>query len=398
MKRFFSVTFASLFFIIAIFLQYCGSSQYEDGTINWEEFKKTVKIGNPDSVDSSLEGKPVFLSGKVIPSERIQDKKMGVSYQGFGLYREAQNYQWEEYSVSVSTSRTRRRKGIGNGSSTSTSKSYKYRKIWSAKIIDHTAFFIQEGHENSPLKPREPDTIFHSDRYNIGKYELSKTLLVRIEHESFPLTKESNFQLNLPKNHISHIEFIHQPEENGLYIYPWKERGDTTKIGDVRYFYKKGADTVSLFGSLVQKTIYDGMDELGKHRSLIASGTYSLNDLVEKNTTELVEGSNYLAFISFFLVFLSMILLDQLFKSNLTNTPIWKLFINRPTLISSLINSIWVFALLILACNYNNDFSIALIATPIIFIGFVVFITFWIVIGNKSKRTIDFSKPPKKNL
>ena len=97
------------------------------------EGAKNVVEANVDSVDATLDGKLVHLSGDAVTNEILVDPYFNVSVNAIKLARKVEIYQWEE-EVQTKTER-------GSGGKEITTKTYSYHTTWSEELIDSSAFF-----------------------------------------------------------------------------------------------------------------------------------------------------------------------------------------------------------------------------------------------------------------
>mmetsp|Transcript_6172 Transcript_6172/g.13948 ORF Transcript_6172/g.13948 Transcript_6172/m.13948 type:complete len:489 (+) Transcript_6172:303-1769(+) len=135
--------------------------------------KNVVAIANPaDTIDSSLEGKLVYMSGKAEGGADATpyDPTFGVSPSNtLKLKRVAEMYQWEQNKSSHTT------KTEGGGTRTETT--YSYNKKWSDHVIDST--FYSEGHHNPSYMPYTSQT-FTASPITVGSHYLSQGLVDKI--------------------------------------------------------------------------------------------------------------------------------------------------------------------------------------------------------------------------
>jgi len=136
--------------------------------------KNVVAIANPtDAVDSSLEGKLVYMSGKAEAGAdaTASDTTFGVSPSNtLKLKRVAEMYQWKE-SKSSHTTKT-------EGGGTRTETTYSYDKRWSEHVIDST-FFSDSSHQNPSYMPYTSQA-FTASPITVGSYYLSQGLVDKI--------------------------------------------------------------------------------------------------------------------------------------------------------------------------------------------------------------------------
>jgi len=193
---------------------------------------------------------------------------------------------------------------------------------------------------------------------------IAGTLFSRVSYDSAKL-EETQTKLELPPNY--EIEFT----ENGLYLYANESIRRSPKIGDIRYIYTtSNNDQISLIGGQSGNLIGG---EKSKVRSAILAGTYSLDEVIRDQVNELKESSNITIYLSICFVFLSMLILDRIMKAKLYNTPVWRLFINRHIIVSSVINTAWCYGIIYVISLSYNDLSQAPLIVLSVFLSFAVF-------------------------
>ncbi len=131
------------------------------------EGAKNVVEANIDSVDPTLEGKLVHLSGEASTDEILIDPYFNVSLNAIKLARKVEIYQWEE-NEQTHTER-------GSGGQEITTTTYTYQKIWSENLIDSSSF-KESGHQNPTDVPVKSDS-FVAKNVAFGAYNLSETLI-----------------------------------------------------------------------------------------------------------------------------------------------------------------------------------------------------------------------------
>ena len=132
------------------------------------EGAKNVVEANIDSVDATLEGKLVHLSGDAVTDEILVDPFFNVYVKAIKLARKVEIYQWEE-EVQTKTER-------GSGGQEITTKTYSYHTTWSEELIDSSRFKEASGHQNPTDVPVRSET-FVAQNVTLGAFSLSKALI-----------------------------------------------------------------------------------------------------------------------------------------------------------------------------------------------------------------------------
>ena len=115
-----------------------GRSAEAQAALNKGE--REVVAVSPESINKSLEGKLVYITGDAATNETLRDPMFGVEKNALWLQRDTDMYQWQEEKDSSSE------KYMGGSETTTTT--YRYSKIWSSSLIRSSSFEKPDGHAN----------------------------------------------------------------------------------------------------------------------------------------------------------------------------------------------------------------------------------------------------------
>lgn len=228
------------------------------------EGARIVVKAMPEKVDPGNEGKLVYLTGKALTPEMLQDRTFGISVRMLRLKRTAEMYQWQEEKDE------RTEKQIGGGSHTVTT--YSYQKAWSDQLRDSQQFRHPEGHQNPAQMPYESHT-FQVSENKLGAFHLSEALLAKLQNfKPYPITPEMASKLPAAERQV--LKF-----SDGKYY-----RGAnpaTPQIGDARIsFAVVPQQDVSLVARQVQDT-FEPYQIKKQQIELIEPGTLSTQTLFQ---------------------------------------------------------------------------------------------------------------------
>jgi hypothetical protein len=168
-----SVLVGIVFFIASFPLLWWNESRAVRTARSLSEGAGAVVSSPVDTVDPSLEGKLVHMSGPVTTEQPVADTELGVETQAVKLLRKVEMYQWVEEEKSET------KKKLGGGEETVTT--YTYDKQWAADRVDSSEFKHGEGHEN-PEAPYASQT-FVADPVKVGAHKLSAEQLGQLNSE-----------------------------------------------------------------------------------------------------------------------------------------------------------------------------------------------------------------------
>ncbi len=156
-----------------------------------------VELLSTKSVDSSLDGRIVFVQGKVTTSERLKDRDFNISapVHALAFYREMFFYQWHEYSRQGSIS---------------------YDIDWS--LVPEDTHDFSEYRNNTLILPLKSSTMFSTNN-KLGAYTVAASLVSKfpVRHNlSVDLTDELSAQV---KEKILHHAGTSQVKSDSMQVY-----------------------------------------------------------------------------------------------------------------------------------------------------------------------------------
>lgn len=208
-----------------------------------EEGSSSVIEVDASNIVQENNGKLVYISGSVFTNDTLKDEQFGVSAHAIHLKRNVEIFLWKE------SIKSEKRKKIGGGEETI--KTYDYKKDWSPRLIESSAFKIQEGHENPNIVPYDEINISASN-ISLGKYDLTN-IINNFQNET-PVVfndldssyyADSSFSTTIVQN-TGDKSYIYRG--NGSFLNP--------KIGDLRIsFTTVSLDNYSIIGKQANNTI-----------------------------------------------------------------------------------------------------------------------------------------------
>ncbi|MCS6984277.1 MAG: TMEM43 family protein [Leptospiraceae bacterium] len=200
---------------ISLLLLWCNEGRSVDEYKTLKEAQKEYVRAPLEKIDSALEGKLVYVSGKVSVVGDVRDPLLGVVVNGvLALRRLVEMYQWAEKCT------TKREQKLGGGEEVITECTYE--KVWSSSAIDSSNFKKKQGHEN-PQKIYSQE-IFYSPEARLGVYRLNQEQIMKIaQWESY----------HLEENLISNIKIKTKTSIEGGKLYVGEDP-QNPKIGDYR--------------------------------------------------------------------------------------------------------------------------------------------------------------------
>eukprot|EP00546_Thalassionema_frauenfeldii_P005891 CAMPEP_0178912670 /NCGR_PEP_ID=MMETSP0786-20121207/10404_1 /TAXON_ID=186022 /ORGANISM="Thalassionema frauenfeldii, Strain CCMP 1798" /LENGTH=417 /DNA_ID=CAMNT_0020585303 /DNA_START=67 /DNA_END=1320 /DNA_ORIENTATION=- len=161
-----------LFIVISVMLLFWNEGRsvgrYRDLQ---ESLKLVTNVDDISSVDSSLEGKLVHMTGDYTSGSDVKDSTFGVSTNGIKLVRNVQMYQWDERSYE--DTRTK------DDGSTETFRRYHYNNVWSNSLINSNYFAEKESHEN-PSSMKFSKSSITAEPIILGAFTLSSSIVDRM--------------------------------------------------------------------------------------------------------------------------------------------------------------------------------------------------------------------------
>jgi hypothetical protein len=204
-----------------------------------------------ESVDAANEGKLVYITGLVLPTENITDVDFGVETMNkIKLNRNVEIYQWKE------NKQTEKRKTVGGGTETITK--YTYAKTWSTSLIDSTRFHTS-GYNNPTFMPYTAQG-FYADLI-IGEFSFPNDLVERMATYS-PLYQNYNVT-TLPSNNPLAQNYNELADSTGFYFSTRSPPNPANAlIGDTRVSYQTAeGGQVSILAQQSGKTFVPWVDK-----------------------------------------------------------------------------------------------------------------------------------------
>ncbi|MBR5626825.1 MAG: TMEM43 family protein [Thermoguttaceae bacterium] len=184
---------------------------------------------DPDSVNSSNDGKLVYMTGKAETSEILTDDEFAISVNAIQLARTVEMYQWQENSKSET------KKKFGGGTETVTT--YTYEKKWSATYLDSSEY-KESGHEN-PNLPYE-SMVRYATEVKLGAFKLPDNLIQQIGPKvDFQIKPEETPQEGTPGKEIPSTEKTEEASPavsvdgiSPLRLVAWQDSGSISISGN----------------------------------------------------------------------------------------------------------------------------------------------------------------------
>ena len=131
-----------------------------------------VNLPNADTVDATMDGKLVHVTGTAVTDEQLGDDLFtGLNPKAIRLTRKVEFYQW------VENERKEKKKNMGGSETTVTT--YTYSKKWVDKPVDSSSF-REAGHDNQVFFPEATDRTLVAETARYGAFELTGAQIKRI--------------------------------------------------------------------------------------------------------------------------------------------------------------------------------------------------------------------------
>lgn len=127
----------------------------------------TVVTISPGKIDASYDGKLVHLSGEAVPGDVVTDPLTGFTFEGLGLQRRVEMYQWQEKKETTT------KKKLGGGEERITT--YSYDRSWVGREVSSNSFKEAAAHANPPM-PFKTES-FYSKGAKLGAFEAGQRIL-----------------------------------------------------------------------------------------------------------------------------------------------------------------------------------------------------------------------------
>jgi len=247
-----------------------------------------------DNVETTNEGKLVYVTGDATTTDSVSDPKFGVTVSALRLERVAEMYQWKESKTSNS------QKHLGGGETTVTN--YTYEKVWSPKLIRSGGFKQASGHENPQTMPVTNQT-WMAKSVTLGGFTLPDVLIDKMDKtESYAADEQA------VSNAAPDVQNRFKLHQGGYYL---GENPGSPAIGDTRIAFKVVRPaTVSIMARQIQNTFEAYQAKAGGSVLLLTYGTvgpdamFKTAEKANKTLTWVLRAAGFLLmFIGLFLIF-----------------------------------------------------------------------------------------------
>ncbi len=131
-----------------------------------------VQLPNADSIDATMDGKLVHVTGTAVTDEQLADDLFtGLNPKAIRLTRTVEFYQW------VENEKKEKKKNVGGSETTVTT--YTYSKKWVSSPVDSSSF-REAGHENQVFYPEAENRTLVAETARYGAFELTPDQINRI--------------------------------------------------------------------------------------------------------------------------------------------------------------------------------------------------------------------------
>jgi hypothetical protein len=210
-----------------------------------------------DNVETTNEGKLVYVTGDATTTDSVSDPKFGVTVSALRLERVAEMYQWKESKTSNS------QKHLGGGETTVSN--YKYEKVWSPKLINSGGFKQASGHENPQTIPVTNQT-WTARSVTLGGFTLPDVLIDKMDK-----TERYAADEQAVSNAAPDVQNRFELRQGGYYL---GENPGSPAIGDTRIAFKVVRPaTVSIVARQIQNTFEAYQAKAGGSVLLLTYGT-----------------------------------------------------------------------------------------------------------------------------
>lgn len=252
-----------------------------------EGVRAVVPVASLQTVDASLNGRLVYLSGELWTNETVTDPIFNLSANVIKLQRNAEMWQWKETSKKVKKSTT-----------------YSYSKIWSSSIISSNNFH-RSGHTNPSELLVEPLHL-EAETAMVGVYTISDTILSQADWYT-PWTQDINV------SNIADASLKSAAKSDGSGGLYFGNDIQTPAVGDTRVKFEAVLpDTVSIVA------LQEGNGRLstfstsrGGELLLMRRGSYSSAELFSEAESDNETTTWILRCVGFLIMFVGVVLILQ---------------------------------------------------------------------------------------
>lgn len=251
--------------------------------------KRTVP-GSIDKVNPSLDGKPVYLTGKADTKDTLTLPDFGISQVALRLKQEVEMYQWDE-------------KYEGND------KPATYSKKWSSSGID-SGSFKNSGYQNPAFPNHLAKAPVNAQNVPFGAYRLPEFLVEKVD----------NFALLDPT--------IAKPQDagfkpNGSYLYKGANPS-APEVGDVRVqLFAAYPAEVSLISLQKGNTFVNFISEkTGRSKDLLLVGRHTQEQLIQHARTQVRIFTWIIRAVGFVVMFFGILIMASPVSQVLSYVPV----------------------------------------------------------------------------
>jgi len=247
-----------------------------------------------DNVETTNEGKLVYVTGDATTTDTVSDPKFGVTVSALRLERVAEMYQWKESKTSNS------QKHLGGGETTVTN--YKYEKVWSPKLIHSGVFKQASGHQN-PQTILVTNQTWTAKSVTLGGFTMPDALIDKMDKKESYAVDETALSNAAPD-----VQNGFKLQQGRYYL---GENPAAAAVGDTRVTFKVVRPaTVSIVARQVANTFEAYQAKAGGSILLLTYGSVSPDSMFKtaekanKTLTWVLRAAGFLLmFIGLFLIF-----------------------------------------------------------------------------------------------
>ncbi len=250
-RSFAGIIFGILLFIAAFPLLWWNEGRSIDRTRTLAVGRDLVVSVPSENIDPNHNGALIYLSGRAVTDDILEDKAFGVQENALKLQRTVEMYQWKENRETKSKKNT--------GGSTREETTYSYEKTWSETHIDSSEFERPGGHENPSSMPYESH-LYTASPITVGAFTLTSAFAGQIKPFALYPLSEQNFMamderfrqaFTLYDNHYYYGSPINPPIGAVRIRYGIIKSADVSVIGKqednaVKTYYTKNGDIALL--------------------------------------------------------------------------------------------------------------------------------------------------------
>ena len=154
-----------VFFVLSFPLLFWNESNYVKSLRTLKEGRNSYVTASYDQLDPSLDGKLVYVAGRAVTGDVLDDPVFDIHTNAMQLVRKVEYYLWTE------TSTTKTKTNVGGSQDTETT--YTYAKEWVDSPVDSSRFEKPEGHENPVSFPVDGRSVV-ADSATFGAYSFPR--------------------------------------------------------------------------------------------------------------------------------------------------------------------------------------------------------------------------------